>query len=94
MKPIVGNILVKYRDSDMLERLTSGDDHSTRPNISAEGRVLTFRSYVTNLVPNNTNGELDIFGVERDTGGMELITRGCDSRKQTRMIDLCLNDLA
>jgi hypothetical protein len=24
---------------------------------------------------------------------MELITRGCDSRKQTRMIDLCFNDL-
>jgi hypothetical protein len=37
------------------------DDDSNAPVISSDGRYIAFTSYATNLVPNDTNGALDVF---------------------------------
>jgi hypothetical protein len=36
--------------------------------ISRDGRIVAFRSFATNLVPNDTNGQKDIFVHDRETG--------------------------
>lgn len=38
------------------------------PSISADGRYVTFQSFASNLVPNDTNGDPDIFVHDRQTG--------------------------
>ncbi len=38
-----------------------GDGASTDPAFSADGRYVAFQSAATNLVPNDTNGKLDVF---------------------------------
>ena len=45
-----------------------GNNVSAMPSISADGRYVTFYSYATNLVPDDTNGYKDIFVHDRDTG--------------------------
>lgn len=40
---------------------TEGNDFSQWPSISADGRFVTFTSYASNLVEDDTNDELDIF---------------------------------
>ena len=44
------------------------NDFSTRPDISADGRYVTFTSYASNLVPGDTNGLGDIFRKDMVTG--------------------------
>jgi Tol biopolymer transport system component len=46
-----------------------GNNLSWRPAISADGRVVTFESHATNLVPGDTNGWADIFVRDRGTDG-------------------------
>ncbi len=41
---------------------------SSSPSISADGRYVAFESAATNLVPNDTNGRLDVFVHDRTTG--------------------------
>jgi Tol biopolymer transport system component len=38
-----------------------GNNNSDSPSISSDGRYVAFRSYASNLVPNDTNGVEDIF---------------------------------
>ncbi|KAB2861094.1 MAG: hypothetical protein F9K46_08945, partial [Anaerolineae bacterium] len=38
-----------------------GNAGSSEPSISADGRYIAFQSYATNLVPNDTNGQADVF---------------------------------
>jgi Tol biopolymer transport system component len=45
-----------------------GNNVSAMPSISGDGRYVTFYSYATNLVPDDTNGYKDIFVYDRDTG--------------------------
>lgn len=45
-----------------------GDAESRYPAISADGRYVSFASHATNLVPNDTNQEYDIFVHDRLTG--------------------------
>ena len=45
-----------------------GNGRSTSPSISADGRYVAFASYANNLVPGDTNNELDIFVHDRTTG--------------------------
>jgi hypothetical protein len=40
---------------------TEGDNYSTTPSVSADGRYVVFSSYATNLVAGDTNGFNDIF---------------------------------
>src|SRR5882672_8778836 len=44
------------------------NDHSGDGNISADGRVVAFCSYASNLVPSDTNGSPDIFVHDRVLG--------------------------
>jgi Tol biopolymer transport system component len=44
------------------------DDRSYSPSISADGRVVAFTSFASNLVPGDTNGLLDVFVRRRDQG--------------------------
>jgi PKD repeat protein len=43
-----------------------GNNHSTHPSISADGRFVAFDSIASNLVGGDTNGAYDIFVVDRD----------------------------
>ncbi len=47
---------------------TEADGHSYAPTISGNGRFVAFYSYATNLVSGDTNGVLDIFVHDRQTG--------------------------
>jgi hypothetical protein len=38
-----------------------GNDDSTFPALSADGRFVAFDSFATNLVPGDTNGKRDVF---------------------------------
>ncbi len=46
---------------------TQGNDSSYSPAISADGRIVAFQSFATNLVPGDTNGVQDVFVHERPT---------------------------
>ena len=48
---------------------TPGNGWSAGPGISATGRFVSFYSSATNLVPGDTNGEIDVFLHDRDTDG-------------------------
>ena len=45
-----------------------GNDHSYSPSISADGRFVSFHSYANNLVPDDSNGRLDVFVHDRQSG--------------------------
>lgn len=47
---------------------TQSDAWSFRPALSADGRYVAFSSYASNLVPNDTNGNIDVFVHDRQTG--------------------------
>jgi len=66
--PNMGDIFLRDNLNGALQRVnlsTTGeqalDGPSDEPAISADGRFITFRSYATNLVPNDTNSSPDIF---------------------------------
>ncbi len=65
------DIFVFDRLSDVIQRLSVADDgaqangDSLNPSISADGRVVTFESLASNLVPGDTNGIKDVFVVDR-----------------------------
>ena len=46
---------------------TPGNHNSLMPAMSATGRFVAFMSFASNLVPNDTNGERDVFLRDRDT---------------------------
>lgn len=47
---------------------TQSNNSSFDPAISADGRFVTFTSWATNLVPDDSNGETDVFVHDRETG--------------------------
>lgn len=57
-------------------RITEGDEGSSRPVLSEDGRYVVFESDATNLVPDDTNGEQDLFTIDRVTGVTTRITDG------------------
>jgi uncharacterized membrane protein len=57
-------------------RLTDGNDLSTVPTISADGRFVTYFSEATDLVPDDTNGYWDVFVWDAATGTTTRITDG------------------
>src|SRR5438128_10355365 len=56
---------------------TQGNEGSGGPSLSADGRLVTFASDSTKLVPGDTNGAKDIFVRALDTG--ELVRVSVDS---------------
>ena len=57
-------------------RVTDGNDLSTVPAISADGRYVTYFSQATNLVPDDANGYWDVFVWDATTGATARITDG------------------
>jgi RHS repeat-associated protein len=49
---------------------------SNYASVSADGRWVAFSSSATNLVAGDTNGVVDVFVVDRDTGAVELVSAG------------------
>jgi len=60
-----------------------GNDNSYDPSLSADGRFVVFYSAATNLVPGDTNGELDVFLHELGTGRTERVSVGVGGCKGT-----------
>jgi len=52
-----------------------GNDESTVPSISADGRFVSFSSKASNLVPGDTNGERDVFLHDRHIGRTILVSK-------------------
>ncbi|MCW5777548.1 MAG: PD40 domain-containing protein [Phycisphaeraceae bacterium] len=50
-----------------------GNAESRQPNISADGRIVAFWSFASNLVPGDTNNDSDIFVHDRLTGQTTLV---------------------
>jgi Tol biopolymer transport system component len=70
----IEDIFVRDRQAGTTERVSvdsggiQGDGPSLFPSISADGRYVAFTSSATNLVPGDTNGEIDVFVHDRQTG--------------------------
>ena len=63
---------------------TQGNDQSFRPAISADGRYVAFVSLASNLVPGDTNGALDIFVHDRQTGQTTRVSVASDGTQGNR----------
>jgi Tol biopolymer transport system component len=61
-----------------IRRLTDGDSASVLPAVSADGRYVAYYSSASNLVPDDTNGFMDVFVWDRATGTTTRITNGND----------------
>ena len=57
---------------------TQANGSSSSGNLSSNGRFLTFASFASNLVPNDTNGQRDIFVYDRLSKAIELVTVASD----------------
>jgi len=64
--------------SKAYDQPTTANGISETPFISADGRYVVFSSSATNIVPNDTNGWVDIFQYDRQTAQMTLITTPYD----------------
>jgi Tol biopolymer transport system component len=51
-----------------------GNNISASPSLSAEGRWIAFQSFADNLVSSDSNGYMDIFIHDRETGTIELVS--------------------
>jgi Tol biopolymer transport system component len=62
-----GDLFVRHLKTHKTERVTVSqtggkpDAGSVRPSISGDGRLIAFNSYASNLVPDDTNSEQDVF---------------------------------
>ena len=83
------DIFVYDRQTDQIERVSVADDGTqgngesgdyTTPStsISADGRFVAFESHASNLVPNDTNGQRDVFLYDRLTGDIERVSVAAD----------------
>jgi hypothetical protein len=52
----------------------AGDNASVNPSVSGDGNLVVFGSLASNLVPNDTNGVLDVFAWNRSTGTIRLVS--------------------
>jgi Tol biopolymer transport system component len=57
---------------------TEGNSDSYDPSISADGQIVAFWSNASNLVSGDSNGRIDIFAYERQTGTTELVSVASD----------------
>jgi Tol biopolymer transport system component len=75
-----GDIFVHDRHTGETSRVSvsargiEGNDHSSLPAISADGRFVAFSSDADSLVPSDTNGRRDIFVHDRHTSEVELVS--------------------
>jgi Tol biopolymer transport system component len=76
----VVDVFVRDRQTGAIERVSvdssgvQGNDISIYPSISADGRYVAFLSAASNLVAGDTNGVLDMFVHDRQTGVTERVS--------------------
>jgi Tol biopolymer transport system component len=76
------DIFVRDRAAGVTERVSvdsaglQASGSSVFPSLSADGRVVAFASYATNLVAGDTNGTWDVFVRDRVGGTTRLVSRG------------------
>jgi len=73
----VADIFVRDLVANVTERvcdLIQGNNYSYGPSISADGNFVAFTSAATNLVPHDTNGHLDVFVCNRQTGVIDIVS--------------------
>jgi Tol biopolymer transport system component len=70
----VADVFVRDRRAGTTSRVSVGDAISFSPDISADGRYVTFLSDAANLVPGDTNDLTDVFVQDRRTGTTRRIT--------------------
>ena len=74
------DIFVRDRQGDTTERVSvdsagaQGNGDSFEASISADGRYVAFESSATNLVSGDTNGRVDVFVRDRQTGTTERVS--------------------
>jgi cold shock CspA family protein len=74
------DVFVHDRATGLTERINvdssgvEGNDHSYWPSISADGQIVAFSSYASNLVAGDTNGASDVFVHDRATGITERVS--------------------
>jgi Tol biopolymer transport system component len=75
------DIFVRDLTADTTERVSvsttgmEGNNNSTDPDLSDDGRFVVFRSLASNLVDDDTNVRADIFVHDRSTGQTVLVSR-------------------
>ena len=78
------DVFVYDRETGLLERVSVGvggieaDGDSLNSDLSGEGRFVVFGSDATNLVDGDTNGQRDIFVLDRSSGGIERVSLAVD----------------
>lgn len=76
----VKDVFVRDRVDKVTRRVSLGmdgaeaNDTSNQPSISADGRYVAFTSQATNLVADDTNGEVDVFVRDRETRTTRLVS--------------------
>jgi Tol biopolymer transport system component len=74
------DVFVRDRATGITERVSvdsagaEANDSSDWPSLSADGRMVAFSSGATNLVPNDTNANWDVFVRDRETGITERVS--------------------
>ena len=81
-----GDIFVHDRETGQTELVSVAPDggqangRSAGPSLSADGRFVVFGSTASNLVPDDVNGQWDVFVYDRSTGQTELVSVASDGR--------------
>jgi hypothetical protein len=81
------DVFVFDRQTGTTERVSvnsagqQGNSSSILPSISADGRFVAYNSAATNLVEGDTNGALDVFVFDRQTGTTERVSVGADGQE-------------
>ena len=84
LRPCGHDVFVHDRFTGETERVslasdgTEGNLGSSAPSISQDGRYVTFMSAASNLVPGDTNQQIDVFVHDRVTGETERVSVGSD----------------
>lgn len=78
------DIFVHDRKAGMTTRVSvdsrgnQANNFSQAPHLSADGRYIVFESLASNLVPGDTNGVIDVFVHDRQTGRTSRVSVGSD----------------
>ena len=57
------------------------DEHSTYPTVTADGSTIVYTSFATNIVPDDTNGMLDIFAFDAATEATTRLSLGTNGQQ-------------
>ena len=81
------HIFVRDRLTRVTELISVGSDGiegngiSVQPSISADGRLVVFMSFATNLVPGDTNGSIDVFVHDRSARTTVRVSKTSDGQE-------------